>query len=151
MLLNNIVIPGVSLGGIRIGDKVDNAIDELGLSCVVQAPNNFVIINEGILYIGYDIDRLITCVGCSSICGINYKNKLWPGMSVQDVLERSKIQKAECGCVIIDNIDGIGLVLPNEFDDFDEITDFLPLNYVFETLSIFKPLWPIKRRLSRKQ
>jgi len=68
----------------------------------------------------------------------NYKNKLWAGMTVKDILDNSKEQVAFGGCVVVDKTDGIGLPLPVGYDDFERITDFLSLDFVFDYLAIFK-------------
>lgn len=64
-----------------------------------------------------------------------YNDQLWAGMSVKDVVKHSRYQVALDGCVVVD---GIGLPLPDGCDDFKNITDFLPLNFIFKHLSIFR-------------
>ena len=40
---------------------------------------------------------------------------------------------------MVDGIKGVGLPLPDGFDDFDQLTDHLQPNHVFEHLSVFLP------------
>jgi hypothetical protein len=138
MQLNHNIIPGVSLAGIRLDDNVNETIKRLSEHFNVSKVNGIVTINDGIIIIGYDTDESIYSVMCNSKSRINYENKLWPGMSVKDVLNHSKEQVAWGGSVVVDGINGIGLPLPKEFDDFSHITDWLPLDYIFEYLSIFR-------------
>jgi len=138
MQLNHDVIPGVSLAGIRLNDEVNEVIKKLSKHYNVTRNDGVVTVSDGIIIIGYDTDETIYSVMCNSKSGINYKNKLWAGMSVEDVLKHSKEQVAWGGCVVVDGINGIGLPLPKEFDDFSHITDWLSVDYIFEHLSIFR-------------
>lgn len=62
---------------------------------------------------------------------------LWPGMTVADVLRLSKEQVAWAGFVQIDQVNGIGLSLPEEYDDFDSLTDHFDLDFVFSELWVY--------------
>lgn len=96
-----------------------------------------VTLDAGLITIGYDENRLIYSVMCSSKFEGNYLGKLWAGMTVRDLLNHSSTQIAWGGAVIADGIEGIGLPLPESFDDFDQLTDHLQLDHVFEHLSVF--------------
>jgi hypothetical protein len=140
-ILNNVIVPGYSLAGILLNEKINNTIGMLQMDCAIDHRNKGVVkINNGEIFIGYDTNEMIHSVMCSSKYNINYKNKLWPGMSVADILICTKKQIALGGCVVVDGIDGIGLPLPPHLDDFSHITDFLALDHVFEYLSIFRKM-----------
>ncbi len=64
-------------------------------------------------------------------------NKLWPGMTVSDVLRTTREQVAHIGLVKIIGMRGIGLLLPRDRDDFCKLTDHLDEAYVFEELWIY--------------
>ena len=41
---------------------------------------------------------------------------------------------------MVDRIFGIGFPLPEEFDDFSKLTDFLDYDFVFKELSVYKDI-----------
>ena len=78
-------------------------------------------------------------------CGVNFngycktsKGRIWAGMSVADTLQNTTEQVAWGGFVVVDRILGIGFPLPEEFDDFSELTDFLDYDFVFKELWVYK-------------
>ncbi len=64
-------------------------------------------------------------------------DKLWPGITVSEVLANSKAQIAWSGFVQIDQLRGIGLSLPEELDDFESLSDILDPDYVFNELWVY--------------
>jgi len=136
MKLNKTVIPGKSMAGICLGNDIDIVLKSLE-DCKKEKSEGVILINDGMLTIGYNSDNLIYAIESDKKLGINYGNKLWAGMSIHDVLKCSTKQVAIGGCVIVDGINGIGLPLPPEFDDFDHITDHLPINHIFNSISVF--------------
>lgn len=59
-------------------------------------------------------------------------------MTVADIIKNTSSQVAWSGFVQVDNINGIDLPLPIEYDDFEKITDFLNLDFVFEELWVYQ-------------
>lgn len=139
MLINDKIIPGKSLGGINLDAHIDSVIEIYSSDYDIAKNNGLLILNDGLIVVGYGLDdELIYSV----MCGINYpykyEGKLWAGMTVADVVNNSEKQIAYGGCVVVDGINGIGLPLPSGLDDFEQITDFLELDHVFENLSVFR-------------
>lgn len=137
MKLSKEIVAGRSLGGIALRTSVDTVIASLGDRRVLDLCNGIASIDGGVILIGYGEDRLIYSVMCDHRFNGNYLGKLWPGMTVREVLESSATQAAWGGAVVVDGIDGIGLPLPSGLDDFDQITDHLQLEHVFDHLSVF--------------
>ncbi len=79
----------------------------------------------------------IESLACNNKFRGNFQGKLWPGMTVGDVLKNTETQIAWCGFVQVDDIKGVGLSLPDEFDDFERLTDFLSLDFVFNELWVY--------------
>lgn len=145
--MNNFEIhPGESLGKIKIDGKIDSVIDEIHEDFRVVKDNGIATLNEGEIIIGFDDEGVIYSVIFNTLFSGKYKGKLWPGMSVEELISCTKKQIACGGCVIVDDEDGIGLLLPEGYDDFELITDHLPLNYRFEYISIFRPLNLFKKK-----
>jgi hypothetical protein len=138
MNLGDPIIPGVSLAGIRINEDIEGAIRRIPGRYRIRRHDCFVSIDDGLLDIGFEKGGQIHYVTCNSRSGMKYMNKLWAGMTVRDVLNSTREQAAVLGCVVVDDIQGIGLPLPNEADDFERITDFLPLDHVFERMAVFR-------------
>lgn len=132
------VNPGISLGGVFIGSNSLKTIELLSPCHKVESKPGLIVVNEGLLSISYDSDSAIDSIMCNTALQCKYKKLLWPGMTVRDLLKNTTTQVAIGGCVIVDGIDGIGLPLPSDADDFESITDFLPLDHVFEHLSVFR-------------
>lgn len=132
------IIPGESLAGIRLGDNIEHVISKVSGYYKISTNDGVILLDDGIITVGYEDNGSVYSVMCDKRFKVKYKSKLWAGMSVKDVLEHSKEQVAFGGCVIVDRINGVGLPLPNEFDDFEKITDFLPLDFTFEYLSVFR-------------
>ena len=79
--------------------------------------------------------------------GINFKGSyktskgyIKAGMTVADILQNTTEQVAWGGFVMVDRIHGIGFPLPEEFDDFSKLTDFLDYDFVFNELSVYKDI-----------
>ncbi|EKK4083673.1 hypothetical protein SMX71_004230 [Cronobacter dublinensis] len=138
MVGDKIIVPGVSLNGIDLGGNIDIIMGSLKRNYLVERANGVVSLNNDEVLIGVEDDGFIYSVMCGKSFKGNYKNKLWAGMTVKDILDNSKEQVAFGGCVVVDKIDGIGLPLPVGYDDFERITDFLSLDFVFDYLAIFK-------------
>lgn len=138
MWLNNEIIPGKSLGGVCLDEKVDFVVERFSPHYDVKIGDGVVKFNNDLIMLGYDENRLIY----SAMCGVGYSHrfsgKLWAGMTVAEVIENSRTQVAWGGCVIVDGINGIGLPLPSGLDDFEVLTDFLEFDYVFPHLSVFR-------------
>ncbi|ACX86203.1 hypothetical protein [Pectobacterium parmentieri] len=134
----HLITPGKTLLGISLEENIESVISDISNNYSISRDAGIVSLNDGEIVIGHEDNGIIYSVMCDKRSNARYENKLWPGMSVKDVLDNSKEQIAFGGCVVIDRINGIGLPLPNDFDDFERITDFLSMDFVFEYLSIFR-------------
>jgi hypothetical protein len=146
MNLNEPLIPAFSLAGFKINENIEEAVSRIPSRHRVERPDRWVIIDDGFLTIAFDEKGYIYCITCDSRYGVKYKDKLWAGMSVRDVLNNSTKQAVYIDFVIVDDIQGIGLPLPPEADDFERITDFLSLDHVFKELSVFLKQTATRRR-----
>ncbi|MCT8964495.1 hypothetical protein MN113_25285 [Pseudomonas veronii] len=137
MDLTNAIVPKVSIGGIIIGESITQVQARLSDKYKTHnSPNSFVIDN-GFITAYHGVDGVISAISCNAAFKGNYENKLWPGMTVADVLRLSEEQVAWAGFVQIDQVSGIGLSLPEEYDDFDSLTDHFDLDFVFGELWVY--------------
>lgn len=138
MDINTSIVPKKSLGGISIGEQIDDVIARLSNTYVFDKTINRTSINDGLIT-AYDDDAgLISSLSCNSQFKGNYQNKIWPGMTVADVIKTTSRQVAWSGFVQVNRIVGIGLSLPNELDDFEQLTDDFEDSYVFEELWVYQ-------------
>ena len=138
-MLNNSIVPGKSIGGIHLGENIIDVMYKLEDDHLFEQTNhNTIVVDAGTVTIFHDAETgVITAISCNQNFKGNFMNKLWPGMSVKDVLENSRHQIAWCGFVEIDKFRGIGLSLPAKYDDFERITDFLTPDFIFEELWVY--------------
>jgi hypothetical protein len=137
IIINTIIIPGESAGGIKLNSNVDDVISNLHDRYRLDADARSIIINEGMITIYHNDAGIIHAISCSSTYKGSYQSKLWPGMTVQDVLRTTKEQDADLGFVIFHKIQGIGLLLPQDRDDFERLNDHLSDDFVLEELWVF--------------
>lgn len=138
MLLNGEIFPGTSLGGIALNEEVDSVIKRYSENYRLKNDSGILTFNDDLIVLGYDGGGLVYSVMCGIKYPHKYAGKLWAGMTVAEVIENSTTQVALGGCVVVDGVNGVGLPLPNGLDDFEALTDFLELEYVFANLSVFR-------------
>lgn len=138
MIINTAIIPKESLGGIAIGENIEEVISRLSKNYKIIKDANRTVINDGLITAYYDEEGTISSLSCNSSFKGSYLDTLWPGMSVSDVLKKTKAQAAWAGYVKVNNIEGIGLLLPEDRDDFENLTDALDVAHVFDELWIYE-------------
>ena len=143
-ILDYVIAPNVGARGIYLGENVNDIfskLDKLGYE-ISDIRDDCIKIKESFLDIYFDpINFEISLISC----GVNFngyyktsKGHIWAGMSVADILQNTTEQVAWGGFVAVDRIWGIGFPLPQEFDDFSELTDFLDYDFVFKELWVYK-------------
>lgn len=137
MKITQSIQPKESLGGIRIGDEIDSIIERLSSDYTATRNTHSTVINEGLITASHDQHGIISSLSCNSKFTGRYLNKLWPGMTTVDVLRNSKVQIAWSGFIQVDSINGIGLSLPDEHDDFERLDEEFGMNFIFPELWIY--------------
>jgi hypothetical protein len=138
MGVKELIVPGESLGGIFIGEQVEHVIHRLSDCYDIGVRANSICMNGGLVTAYHDEDGMILSLSCNSDFKGGFSTKLWPGMTVEDVLNNTRSQIAWSGFLQVDGIKGIGLSLPDALDDFEKITDIFDGAYVFEELWVYK-------------
>ena len=138
MKLSASIVPKKSIGGISIGEQIADIVIRLTPDYAIEKTKNSTIINGGLITAYHDESGRISSLSCNSKFKGNYLNKLWPGMTVADVLKHTTVQIAWSGFVQVDRLDGIGLSLADDQDDFERLTDEFDSSYVFEELWIYE-------------
>ena len=133
--LIDIIIPNDGVANIRLGENVNivfNRLDELGYE-ISDICDTCLKIKQSFIDIYFNpISYEISLISC----GINFKGSyktskgyIKAGMTVADILQNTTEQVAWGGFVMVDRIHGIGFPLPEEFDDFSKLTDFLDYDF----------------------
>lgn len=138
MMINTMIIPGKSLGGIKLGSNVEDLIYALSDIYFLDSGPDSIIINGGMITAYHNDRGQVVALSCDSSFKGNFQAKLWPGMTVSDVQRTTKKQIAEEGFVKVDKISGVGLPLPKDRDDFERLTDHFSDDYVFEELWVYR-------------
>ena len=144
--LSDVIIPNDGVADIRLGENVNivfNRLDKLGYE-ISDICDNCLKIKQSFIDIYFNpISYEISLISC----GINFKGSyktskgyIKAGMTVADILQNTTEQVAWGGFVMVDRIHGIGFPLPEEFDDFYKLTDFLDYDFVFNELSVYKAI-----------
>ena len=144
--LSDVIIPNDGVANIRLGEDVNivfNRLDELGYE-ISDICDTCLKIKQSFIDIYFNpISYEISLISC----GINFKGSyktskgyIKAGMTVADILQNTTEQVAWGGFVMVDRIHGIGFPLPEEFDDFSKLTDFLDYGFVFNELSVYKAI-----------
>ena len=142
--LSDVIIPNDGVANIHLGENVNivfDRLDKLGYE-ISDICDNCLKIKKYFIDVYFDpISYEISLISC----GINFngsyktsKGYIKAGMTVADILQNTTEQVAWGGFVMVDRIFGIGFPLPEEFDDFSKLTDFLDYDFVFNELSVYK-------------
>ena len=144
--LSDVIIPNDGVADIRLGEDVNivfNRLDELGYE-ISDICDTCLKIKQSFIDIYFNpISYEISLISC----GINFKGSyktskgyIKAGMTVADILQNTTEQVAWGRFVMVDRIHGIGFPLPEGFDDFSKLTDFLDYDFVFNELSVYKAI-----------
>lgn len=131
------IVPKYSLGGVAIGEQIEVVVSRLSKGYTVIKTLRCTVINDGMLTIYYDEAGIISAMSCNSSFHGKYLNKLWPEITASELITNSRMQVAWAGYVKVDNLDGIGLLLPDAQDDFENLLDEFDVDHVFEELWIY--------------
>lgn len=138
MNITTSIVPGKSLGGISIGDQIDDITHRFSNDYVIEKTKNRTTISDGLITAYHDDSGIITSLSCNAAFKGCYLKKVWPGITVADIMKNTSRQTSWSGFVQVDRIEGLGLALPDELDDFERLTDDLDDSYVFEELWVYK-------------
>lgn len=143
-MLNNEITPNRSIGGICLGQDIYEILDRLDKQTAhpISIPSDSCVkIGNALIDIYFDPESgRISQISCGADFHGFYKTKkgrIKAGMSVADILQNTATQTAWGGFVKVDGLHGIGFPLPDGYDDFSKLTDFLDYGFVFPELSVY--------------
>lgn len=136
------ILPGCSIGGIFIGEKVINVLDRLSSEQTLECEefNNFgkvydlYTVNNGEINFTSDESDIVLALWCSIGYKGSYDGKYYPGISVREVKKNFREKEIYHGYLVLDRNYKIYYGLPDAFDDFvnfDEVNDDIVLEDLY--------------------
>ncbi|KHN55399.1 hypothetical protein [Pectobacterium fontis] len=133
------IISYISLGNIEIGRSVDFYYSEIYgnfdvsvKEYMIPFPSNEKMygysLNDDILMFSTTNDGVIVSVGCNENYKGKYKDKLYPGITMKELLDLTKSQRILNGTLIIDEDYGLSFTLPSPYDEIADYIEHIPLD-----------------------
>lgn len=125
------IIPGKSVGGISLGDNIDDIIRCVGQSYSVDKTNfsnhtgdySFYKIQGGAISFTTNNHGIVVALWCEPPYQGSFDNKLYPGITALEIRRKSKRQDIIKGYLVIDRDLTIYFGMPDDIDDFNFFTD----------------------------
>ncbi|AUT92177.1 TPA: hypothetical protein ACKRXW_003053 [Proteus mirabilis] len=133
---NASIISYKSMGNIFVGENISLYISELYEHHDVSQ-SNYYLPNEdcriayyidNILTIATLLDGTIISIGCNEKYKGKYKNKLYSGMLMGELIKLTRSQRILNGSIIIDEDYGISFILPSPYDEIADYIEHIPLD-----------------------
>lgn len=125
------IIPGKSIGGISLGDNVDDVTLSLseGVSFEIFDFENFGVkyhcckLGGGAVSFTIDESGKIISLWCEPPYKGSFNGKLYPGITAKELREVTRKQNLVKGYLVVDNIYGLYFGMPDDIDDFNSFSD----------------------------
>lgn len=149
--------PGVSCGGILIGDNIANYMSNLYQQFAdvqvveyknTKHPVTSYIINKGVLRINTSEAGDILSIGCSKGYKGLCKGIYGPGITVEHLLKVSSQQNLLHGAIILDRDFGFYFPIPYPHDELADSIQDLPLQLRLDVLHVENVAWWINPQLT---
>ncbi len=148
------IVPGESLGGIKIGQDIDAVMRHLEDENVPFAASAFsnsdcsfrrLSIIDGVISLVADESGDILRIWCTGLYRGTYKSAMRPGMTVSEVVACSEKQAIVHGVLVLDGEFGVGFSVPDKYegkfyDDVDNVNE-LPGDMKLEELHVMHREW----------
>lgn len=129
--LDENIIPGKSIGGISLGDNVNDIIKCIEAEYCINVIEfeNFGVkylcykINDGAISFTVNDTGHIVSLWCEPPYKGSFNGKLYPGITARKLKEISSIQTIIKGYLVIDNNPLIYYGMPDDIDDFNCFSD----------------------------
>lgn len=125
------IIPGKSIGGICLGDDVNDIIGRIGGRFDIDKSNfeNFGVkythykVNKGAVSFVCDESNKVISLWCEPPYKGSFNKKLYPGITAGELKAKSKKQILIKGYLVIDDNPFIYYGMPDDIDDFNFFSD----------------------------
>ncbi|PWD68133.1 hypothetical protein [Pectobacterium parmentieri] len=137
--INASIVSYFSLGNIEIGRFVDFYYSEMYgdfdvsvKEYMIPFPSNEKMygysLNKDTLMFSTTDDGKIVSVGCNENYKGRYKDKLYPGMAMEELLDLTKSRRILNGTLIVDEDYGLSFTLPSPYDEIADYIEHIPLD-----------------------
>ncbi|AYH04273.1 hypothetical protein [Pectobacterium parmentieri] len=137
--INASIVSYFSLGNIEIGRFVDFYYSEMYgnfdvsvKEYMIPFPSNEKMygysLNKDTLMFSTTDDGKIVSVGCNENYKGRYKDKLYPGISMEELFDLTKSRRILNGTLIVDEDYGLSFTLPSPYDEIADYIEHIPLN-----------------------
>lgn len=125
------IIAGKSIGGISLGDRESDIIDQIGDKYTIaqlQFKSQLEMytlfkIADGAISFTSNKEGIIVSLWCKPPYKGSYNGRLYPGISALELKRISKRQELVKGYLVIDNMFNIYYGMPDDVDDFNCFND----------------------------
>lgn len=143
------IIAGHSLAGITLGTSVEPVLAQAyqqGRKVDLQVFHYATIdlhsykIDQGVVTVNADAAGTIVSLSCQQPYQGTYQNKLWPGMSITQIIAVSQKQMLLHGSLVVDAEFGVCFDVPYPYDEYDYVHE-LPKDLVLDNLYVKNSNW----------
>ncbi|WBU49595.1 hypothetical protein [Kosakonia pseudosacchari] len=133
------IVSFISLGNVHLGDSIDLYLEDIFNNYTVEikeyalpAPSSEIryvySVQNGTLIITTTTDDIIVSVGCNENYAGKYKDKLYAGITMAELSQRSKALRILNGTLIVDQDYGLSFTLPPPYDEIADSLEQIPHN-----------------------
>jgi hypothetical protein len=133
------IISYKSIGNIELAHHVDYYLDEIYRNFVVKIKEYMTAfpfsekmygysLNNGTLIFSTDSDGKIISVGCNENYKGKYKNKLYAGITMRELILLTNSQRILNGTLIVNEDYGMSFTLPSPYDEIADYIEHIPLD-----------------------
>ncbi|MDR9857353.1 hypothetical protein RJP21_27540 [Paenibacillus sp. VCA1] len=138
------IISGYSMGNVVLGRNISEYIDELYSRHRAQLKEYSVPDDEvrsaytldGTMTIVVDSNGLIASIGCNQNYTGRYRERLYAGQSMRDIIGLTSRQRIFNGSLIIDDDFGFSFVIPSPYDEIADAMEHMPLDLIFNEIYV---------------
>lgn len=131
------IVSFISLGNVHLGESIDLYLDDIFNNYSVEikeyslpAPSNEIryaySVQNGTLIIATTTDDVIVSIGCNQKYAGKYKGKLYAGITMEELSQRSKDLRILNGALIVDQDYGLSFTLPPPYDEIADSPEQIP-------------------------
>lgn len=124
------------MGNIQIGDNVKNYTNDFNFDHNIVEFSYF--LPDGEERLAYNVDDVLTIatllngeiisLGCNEKYKGKYKNKLYAGITMGELISLTGTQRILNGTLIVDDDYGISFILPSPYDEIADYVKDIPLD-----------------------
>ncbi|WP_416260207.1 hypothetical protein [Gibbsiella quercinecans] len=128
-----------SIGNILLNDNISQYIEDMYSNFnvdikeyLIPFPFNEIniayVLDDGVMRVSTTQAGVIISVGCNENYKGKYKDKLYSGITMGELLDLTKSQRILNGTIIVDEDYGLSFTLPSPYDEIADYIEHIPLD-----------------------